>query len=217
MAAFRPGRDKKKPKKAVLRGKMPSKRSINLAPVGVKRIDPKRVAAWLFFVLVIAGLFGKFLVMDRLGEVIRANAELVRVREQLLEEYGRIGSYSGLEDEYAHYTYSGMTETELSLVDRSAVIRLVKERTENSKEVESWSLRGNLLTLTVSAGDLSEINEIARRLEESEMVNTCTVTAAAKEDPQKTGNWGGSDTAGENIVRANIIVYLQIETEEDGK
>ena len=106
-----------------------------------------------------------------------------------------------------------MTEEELSLVDRADVIRLIKEGTENSREVESWSLKGNVVTLTVSGRDLQEINHLARGLEQFDLVNTCTVTAASKEDLQNRSS-GTED--GNSFVRANIIVYLQNPEEEEG-
>ena len=93
------------------------------------------------------------------------------------------------------------------------MIRMIKEGTENNREVESWSLRGIVVTLTVSGRDLQEINQLARRLEQFDLVNTCTVTAASKEEIQAQGSSGPED--GSSVVRANIIVYLQNEEAEE--
>ena len=188
---------------------MPQKRSINLAPVGVERIDPKLALAGSLIVLLLAAMFSKFLVADRLAAMNRESAQVAALRTQLSQEYDKVASFGSIADEYAHYTYSGMTEEELSLVDRADVIRMIKEGTENNREVESWSLRGNVVTLTVSGRDLQEINQLARRLEQFDLVNTCTVTAASKEEIQAQGSSGPED--GSSVVRANIIVFLQSE------
>ena len=188
---------------------MPQKRSINLAPVGVERIDPKLALAGSLIVLILAAMFSKFLVADRLAAMNRESAQVAALRTQLSQEYDKVASFGSIADEYAHYTYSGMTEEELSLVDRADVIRMIKEGTENNREVESWSLRGNVVTLTVSGRDLQEINQLARRLEQFDLVNTCTVTAASKEEIQAQGSSGPED--GSSVVRANIIVFLQSE------
>ena len=188
---------------------MPQKRSINLALVGVERIDPKLALAGSLIVLILAAMFSKFLVADRLAAMNRESAQVAALRTQLSQEYDKVASFGSIADEYAHYTYSGMTEEELSLVDRAAVIRMIKEGTENNREVESWSLRGNVVTLTVSGRDLQEINQLARRLEQFDLVNTCTVTAASKEEIQAQGSSGPED--GSSVVRANIIVFLQSE------
>ena len=188
---------------------MPQKRSINLALVGVERIDPKLALAGSLIVLILAAMFSKFLVADRLAAMNRESAQVAALRTQLSQEYDKVASFGSIADEYAHYTYSGMTEEELSLVDRADVIRMIKEGTENNREVESWSLRGNVVTLTVSGRDLQEINQLARRLEQFDLVNTCTVTAASKEEIQAQGSSGPED--GSSVVRANIIVFLQSE------
>ena len=188
---------------------MPQKRSINLALVGVERIDPKLALAGSLIVLLLAAMFSKFLVADRLAAMNRESAQVAALRTQLSQEYDKVASFGSIADEYAHYTYSGMTEEELSLVDRADVIRMIKEGTENNREVESWSLRGNVVTLTVSGRDLQEINQLARRLEQFDLVNTCTVTAASKEEIQAQGSSGPED--GSSVVRANIIVFLQSE------
>ena len=192
---------------------MPQKRSINLALVGVERIDPKLALAGSLIVLLLAAMFSKFLVADRLAAMNRESAQVAALRTQLSQEYDKVASFGSIADEYAHYTYSGMTEEELSLVDRADVIRMIKEGTENNREVESWSLRGNVVTLTVSGRDLQEINQLARRLEQFDLVNTCTVTAASKEEIQAQGSSGPED--GSSVVRANIIVYLQNEEAEE--
>ena len=209
MAGFRISPGKKPGKKKIIRGKMPQKRSINLAPVGVERIDPKLALAGSLIVLLLAAMFSKFLVADRLAAMNRESAQVAALRTQLSQEYDKVASFGSIADEYAHYTYSGMTEEELSLVDRADVIRMIKEGTENNREVESWSLRGNVVTLTVSGRDLQEINQLARRLEQFDLVNTCTVTAASKEEIQAQGSSGPED--GSSVVRANIIVFLQSE------
>ena len=188
---------------------MPQKRSINLALVGVERIDPKLALAGSLIVFLLAAMFSKFLVVDRLAAMYRESAQVAALRTQLSQEYDKVASFGSIADEYAHYTYSGMTEEELSLVDRADVIRMIKEGTENNREVESWSLRGNVVTLTVSGRDLQEINQLARRLEQFDLVNTCTVTAASKEEIQAQGSSGPED--GSSVVRANIIVFLQSE------
>ena len=209
MAGFRISPGNKAGKKKIIRGKMPQKRSINLALVGVERIDPKLALAGSLIVLILAAMFSKFLVADRLAAMYRENDHVAALRAQLSQEYDKVASFGSIADEYAHYTYSGMTEEELSLVDRADVIRMIKEGTENNREVESWSLKGNGVTLTVSGRDLQEINQLARRLEQFDLVNTCTVTAASKEEIQAQGSSGPED--GSSVVRANIIVFLQSE------
>ena len=211
MAGLKFSREKKERSISLGRGKMPSKRTINLAQIGVERIDPKLAAAGIILIILAAALFSKFLVVDRLMAMYRANSEVQQMQTNLEAEYSRIAGFGGLEEEYAHYTYAGMTQEELSLVDRAQIINMIQRETENADNEISWSVSGNILTLTVAGRDLQEINMIARRLEGYDLVDTCTVTTATKEDAQRARS--STEVYGDNVVRANITVYLRSETE----
>ena len=201
-----------------VRGRLPVKRTINLAEIGVQRMDPRAAAAGIILIVIAAVLFSKFLVTDRLYAMFRAEGEAKRLQTELDLQYAKISSYGELEDEYAHYTFSGMTREELSLVDRSKVIHIVEKELGTDNSADSWALAGNVMTVTVTGKDLQEVNQLARRLESYDLVNMCTVTTAVKEEVKTTrGNAAGGNQAvpaeGDRIVRASIIVYLQNEEE----
>ena len=199
-----------------LSGKIPSKRTINLAMAGVETIDPRLATAGIILIIIAAAAFSKFFVADRLAAMFRAGSEVARLQSELNSTYAQIGSYGNLEDEYAHFTYSGMTEEERSLVDRSDVIRMIQREAEALDDSAEWTLIGNTLTINVSGSDLQQINLLARRLEAYEIVNTCTVTTAVKDDATKIKKSSGTSASisggtGESnkIVRASITAYLQ--------
>ena len=199
---------------------MPSKRTINLAPIGVKKIDLRLAAGGILLILLLASAFGKFLVADRLNAVIRAEGEVTALQSDLQGIYRRVASYGDLEEEYAHYTYSGMTKEELAMADRAEVVRIVQKETGEAARLISWNLSGNLLTLSVAASDLQDINRMVKNLGEFEIVDLCSVTTAVKEDLQVPGAYAGvpEELAGaDHIVRANILVYLKNAGEEAGK
>ena len=199
---------------------MPSKRTINLAPIGVKKIDLRLAAGGILLILLLASAFGKFLVADRLNAVIRAEGEVTALQSDIQGAYRRIAGYGDLEAEYAHYTYSGMTKEELAMADRAEVVRMVQKETGEAARLISWNLSGNLLTLSVAASDLQDINRMVKNLGEFEIVDLCSVTTAVKEDLQVPGAYAGvpEELAGsDHIVRANILVYLKSAGEEAGK
>ena len=202
-----------------VRGKLPVKRTINLAEIGVEKIDPRAAAAGIILIVLAAVLFSKFLVTDRLYAMFRAQGQAKSLQTELDAQYAKIRAYGDIEDEYAHYTFSGMTKEELSLVERSKVIHIVERELGNENSASSWTLSGNVLTVTVTGKDLQEVNQLARRLETYDLVNMCTVTTAVKEDvnaKKMTSSRAAeviSDEEGK-IVRANIIAYLQNEPEK---
>lgn len=201
------------------RGKnLPVKRTINLAEIGVRKTDPKVAAGGIILIILAAAVFSKFLVTDRLFTVFHAQNEATRLQQELDRQYARISSYGEIENEYAHYTYSGMTEEELSLVDRSEIIQMLEKELGKDNTATVWSLSGNVLTLTATGKDLQEINLLAGRLETYDVVNMCSVTEAVKEETKGASVKAASnasaapDTGEEAIVRANITAYLQAPT-----
>ena len=189
------------------KGKLPTKRSINLASAGVKTMNIRAAVIGIVLIVAAAALFGKFLVADRLIAMTREQQKAADLRTQLAGVYQQIASYSGIEEDYAHYTWSGMTEEELKRAARPEVIRMIEKELADKGEAVSWNLSENILTLTVAGENLQEINELARRLETYDIVSLSTVTAAVKDGQEKTPTDGK--------VRANIIAYL-VSNEEGG-
>lgn len=192
------------------RGHLPAKRSINLAGIGEKKIDLKIALPAILLILLAAALFSKFAVVDRLSAVSRANAEVAQLRGQLEAGYARLSAYDELEDEYAHYTYEGLTKEELNRADRVAVLDLMRRVVLPSARVESWTISSNTLTMTVTGRTLQSLNTVSQKLEAEELVDFCTVTMAATSDLTQVQNLGENTD-----VTAMIVAYLK-NAEEGG-
>ncbi len=212
------------------RVKLPDKRTINLATVGVTRINPLQALPGILIVLVLAAAFSKFAVVDRLTVMYAAEAGAVQAEQQLKAAYKKLDSFGELESEYAHYTYTGMTDEELSLANRADVISLVERVVLPSDLTISWSLTGNKLSLTVTAETLQDINLLVQEIENDPLVSYCTVVSA-KHDEEKETNTATvltmSETEDETsvaesdtvvtstFVKASITVYLHSIPEEE--
>ncbi len=193
-----------KPKKQTIsRGQLPSKKSINLANVGVKKMKYGLLIPLLILVLAAVVCFAKFAVIDRLNALARERAEVARLEQEIADGYAKIESYGALTEQYAHYTFSDMTEEELTRADRVAVAELIRRVVSPSAEITSWDVVGNELTLTIVSDTLQEINLIAQKIEAEELVDFCTVTTAATNDSQYYRQSGE-----DNRVTAKIVVYL---------
>ena len=122
--AFKRNENNKKTK-APARGRLPVKRTINLATVGEKPVNPFIAVPAIVLIVVAAALFSKIAVIDRMVKVSQAQAEVSYLQSQIDAGYERIESFGELVEEYAHYTYSGMTEEELQRVDRDDVMEML--------------------------------------------------------------------------------------------
>ena len=188
---------------------MPTKTSINLAAVGQKKVNYK-IAIPAFILLVAAiVLFSKFLVIDRLAEVAAAQNKVNELQSRLDVGYNELAGFEDLNDKYAHYTYSGFTEEELTRTSRVEVLRLIRRVVLPKVSLNAWSLSSNELNLDVTANTLQEINMLAQALQEDSLVNYCTVNNANTNE-QRTVN--GEDI--DETVSARVLVYLEAQPQE---
>ena len=179
---------------------LPFKVSINLSAVNEKRINPMAAIPAIALILIGAALFGKFAVYDQLEKAAQARREVAQVKAQLEAGYAQVEEYGELNDVYAHYTTSGMTEEELTRTDRVAVMELLRRAVLPRTPLDSWSLSGNRLSLTISGATLEAVNQTVSAIREEPLVDYCNVSAAA---------------TGDGNVTANITIDLKPNSEED--
>lgn len=155
-------------KKGVLRGKMPTKRSINLVLVNENKINPVMALLGILLVLVLAAAFSKFLVIDRMNAMDNAKKRVQRIQNELDTTLDTLENIGDLSETYAHYTLEGMTSAELGLVDRLAVLALVDsilpEIDEGPDEEERAEIVSNLFRPSPVTGNeaLDKSREKAR-------------------------------------------------------
>ncbi len=237
--------DNKSAKKASrVRGRLPVKRSINMAAVGQKKTNILAVVLAILLVVIVVAAVGKFFVMDRFAEVEAEQQKVRDLRNELSLANAKLDSFGELKDTYAHYTFADMTGEELSRVERSEVVDLIERIVLPAAKLNSWSIRQNQLTLNVTLDTLQDTNLLAQILNEEKMVEFATVknavtneikredqqasegkTSAGAEDeaPVEGTEQGGTSSvdSGEEEqkdllynVTAQIIVYLTIVAEE---
>ena len=191
---------------------LPVKRSINLAAVGEKPIQMKLAIPAIVLIVVGAVLLSKFFVVDRLLDMSRAQGEVNAVQSQLDQGYARLAESGDLADEFAHYTYSAMTDEELGRTDRVDVLNLIQRVVLPRAAVSTWTVHENVLTLGLSQSSLQQINLLAQQLREDPLVDFCTVTTASaagvSSDPDQARQNGPGEVTGQ------LLVYLKSEPEE---
>ena len=111
--------------KSLLKGKMPTKRSINLVLVDENKINPVTAILGVLLIILLAGVFSKFLVIDRLNAMSRAQSRVTQLQHDLDNAMDALDNIGDIGETYAHYTLEGMTAAELNLVDRTLVLALM--------------------------------------------------------------------------------------------
>ena len=144
---------KKKPKqggKKGLRGRMPSKRTINLILIDENKINPLHAILGILLIVLLAGLFSKFMVADRLIAMNASAGRATQLRTDLDKAMEAINTFGDVETTYAHYTMAGMTQAELSLVDRAKVLGLVEKTLPETPSLEKLQRISNRVNTQVN-------------------------------------------------------------------
>ena len=183
--------------KGIKRSSLPVKRSINLAMTNEKPVNFKIGIPAIILIVVAAFAFSKFAVADRLVAVSRAEAQVSALQSELNTAYDRLNSFGELTEIYAHYTYSGMTQAEVTRADRVSAIEMIRRLILPRGQVSNWTLSGNTLTVNLTVDDLSTVNRTVQDIESADNVNFCTVNTAST-----------TDKNGSERVNARITIYL---------
>ena len=101
--------------KSVLKGRIPTKRTINLVLVDENKINPLMAILGILLIVVLAGAFSKFLVIDRMNAMSRAQARVTQLQHDLDSTMDALDNIGDIGETYAHYTLEGMTAAELNL------------------------------------------------------------------------------------------------------
>ncbi len=190
---------KQNSKSHLSKGKLPTKRYINLAEIEVNTLDKKTAIAAIIVIIAGAVIFSIYGVAARFAKLYDEQAQTNKVQQELNEAYDTLAQYDMTEEEYAHYTFAGMTDEELSQVEREEVLELLDETVIGKCKVEYWTVSENVLELRIVDSTLKAINEITRGIDAHELVSYTTVSTAQKED--------GSDSS-EKGVTADVVVHL---------
>lgn len=181
---------------------MPVKRSINLILVDENKISLTKAVPAIILIVALAFAFSKYMVADRLIEMSRASGQASSLKTTLDQATQSLQDYEGIEDTYAHMTYAGMTQEELDRVDRVRILELVSTILPQGEYTRSWSVAGNVLTVEITGRSLEYLNELARRIEESPIVDSCAITTAVKNEKEQNTLNTNNSTASQSLVGA---------------
>ena len=153
---------------------LPSKKTMNFVH-HESSFNPKKVLPLAIVVVLVAGLFAKFGIMDQLDKKTAAYNDLAQRQEQLAVVNAKLADYDELEKKYGRYSYGWMDESEVNMVSRMDVLALVEKKISPAAVIENIAVNGNVLTLNIHGITLEQASAMVKSLEESEMVTSATV------------------------------------------
>ena len=153
---------------------LPTKKTMNFVH-HESSFNPKKVLPLAIVVVLVAGLFAKFGIMDQLDKKTAAYNDLAQRQEQLAVVNNKLAGYDELEKQYGRYSYGWMDESEVNMVSRMDVLALVEKKISPAAVIENIAVNGNVLTLNIHGITLEQASAMVKSLEESEMVTSATV------------------------------------------
>ena len=189
---------KSAPKK--LKGKLPSKQTLNLV---YREKDTGRrvfvILAIILFFLALAG-FGWFIVRGQLSKVAKARNKYESLQDELNELNTVRSSYDGIEELYSHYGSSYMNADELAVQDRLAILGVINEKISLSQGLSQVQISGNTATVQMMSLELKQVSTIVAELEASPIVLYVGVDTAAMDEQGSLARRNGS------LVQATLTI-----------
>lgn len=164
----------------------PTKSTINLIDSDRKRGNLLTQLGLFVVVLVLVGIFAKFAVIDPLAQSMASNSEVAAARAQLDALKADNANYAELNQEYARYVVTGLTEDEQNLVDRDTVLDLLQEKVLGVGYLSSLKVSGNTAVVTCLGVDLTKVSKLVQDVEADERVAHVTVSTAQGENDAST-------------------------------
>ena len=162
---------------------LPTKKTMNFVH-HESSFNPKKVLPLAIVVVLVAGLFAKFGIMDQLDKKTAAYNDLAMRQEQLAAVNNKLADYDELAKQYGRYSYGWMDESEVNMVSRMDVLALVEQKISPASVIENIAVNNNVLTLNIHGITLEQASAMVKSLEESEMVSSATVYSASAENAE---------------------------------
>lgn len=162
----------------------PSKVTLNLAMKEKSQFAPGKLIPLLLLLVILAGLFSKFAVADRLVKVDRAQAELSALQQRKADLEAATAGYKELSEKYARYSIGWMTEDEQAAVTRLDMLSLIEKELMPGSRVRRVSAGDNVLSVELSGITLEDTSRFVQNLyQRPDVTNVEVYTASTKDEP----------------------------------
>ena len=203
MAAKEKAAKEKKPATKKLKGKLPSKHTLNLV---YKEKDTGRrvfvVLMVILFFLILAG-FAWFIIRGQMSKVAKARSKFESYQNELKNLDLLKNRYDGIEEIYSHYGTSYMNADELALQDRMEILKVINNEISLAQGLSEIQLSGNTATVKLMSLELKEVSAIVAQIEESPIVSYVGVDTAAMDKEGDLARRGGS------LVQATLTIEFK--------
>ena len=163
---------------------LPSKKTMNFVH-HESSINVKKMLPLVLVIIVAMGVFAKFAILDPLDKKTAAYTELGLKQQQLDAVNAKLSGYDELEKEYGRYSYGWMNETEVNMVNRMDVLRMVEEEIASKAFIDNLAVNNNVLTLNIHGITLEQASAMVKSLEARGLVQSAAVYNVVAEEAEE--------------------------------
>ena len=163
---------------------LPSKKTMNFVH-HESSINVKKMLPLILVIIVAMGVFAKFAILDPLDKKTAAYTELGLKQQQLDAVNAKLSGYDELEKEYGRYSYGWMNETEVNMVNRMDVLRMVEEEIASKAFIDNPAVNNNVLTLNIHGITLEQASAMVKSLEARGLVQSAAVYNVVAEEAEE--------------------------------
>lgn len=156
----------------------PSKKTINLYYKDEKSNGISTFTLYLIFIIVILVALSKMFVFDLLGEMNTAKQTYEQYQSTLNSYMSALEKYDDVNAEYNRFSYSYLSDQE-KIQDRMEVLAMLETTIFAKSSVQSVSISGNMISVSLTDIELNETASLAKMLEDHELVDYVTVNTAS--------------------------------------
>ena len=157
--------------------KYPDKTSINLI-VRDSEMDPKKRVVIMVLVAIIAALFLKFMIFDRIWAGYEAQRDYTEMKTKIAELQIVTGDYEKVRAEYSHYGNSYANQEESVEQDRAVIMSVINSDVLSKADMQSLEVTGNVATVSIDNIRLGTVSAIVASLESEQTVSFVNVSTA---------------------------------------
>lgn len=158
--------------------KYPSKTTLNLYYQDEKSAGISTFTLYLIFIIVVLVALSKMFVFDLVGELNTAKKSYEQNQSILASYQSALERYDDVNAEYNRFSYSYLSDQE-KIQDRMDVLAMLESTVFAKSSVQSVSISGSLISVSLTDIGLDETAALAKMLEDHEIVDSVTVNTAS--------------------------------------
>ena len=160
------------------KGKLPDKTTINFLVQDVSIGDPKKRMAIMIVAILLAAVFLKFLVFDRIWNAYETQREYTELKSLISELQITNQNYEQVRAEYSHYGNSYANPEEAAEVDRNVIMNIISSDVLSKADIQSLQVSGNVAIVSIDNIRLGTVSSIVDLLENESVVSYVNVSTA---------------------------------------